>query len=141
MKYKTNILKLCIALSFFSFSNSITAQDNFNDEPLGDSEQILSVSGAVIDASSGNPIAGANIVVDDTDLGAAADEDGKFSIEGVQNVSNIVFTNKFGLNSGYSQFKYNFEAATRKGIIYPPVDPSIFELKYPNSDIIGRITR
>ena len=64
-----------------------------------------------------------------------------FSIEGVQNVSNIIFTNKFGLNSGYSQFKYNFEAATRKGIIYPPVDPSIFELKYPNADIIGRITR
>ena len=64
-----------------------------------------------------------------------------FGVEGVQNVSNIVFSNKFGLNSGYSQFKYNFEAATRKGIIYPPVDPAIFELKYPNTDIIGRITR
>ena len=64
-----------------------------------------------------------------------------FGIEGVQNVSNIIFSNKFGLNSGYSQFKYNFEAATRKGIIYPPVDPALFELKYPNTDIIGRITR
>jgi len=53
----------------------------------------------------------------------------------------IIFSNKFGLNRGYSQFKYNFEAATKKGIIYPPVDPSIFELKYPNTDLIGRITR
>ena len=49
--------------------------------------------------------------------------------------------NKYGVNDGYSQFKYNFEAATRNNIIYPPVDPSIFEIKYPNSDIIGRVTR
>ncbi len=64
-----------------------------------------------------------------------------YSVDGVQNVGKITFNNKFGVNSGYSQFKYNFEAATRNNIIYPPVDPSIFELKYPNSDIIGRITR
>ena len=64
-----------------------------------------------------------------------------FTVDGVQNVDKIVITNKYGINDGYSQFKYNFEAATRKNIIYPPVDPSIFELKYPNSDIIGRVTR
>jgi len=62
-----------------------------------------------------------------------------FNVEGVQNVSRIEFINKYGGN--YSQFKYNFEAARRKGIIYPPVDPSIFELKYPNTDIIGRVTK
>ena len=62
-----------------------------------------------------------------------------FGVEGVQNVNRIEFINKFGGN--YSQFKYNFEAAKRKGIIYPPVDPSIFELKYPNTDIIGRVNR
>lgn len=62
-----------------------------------------------------------------------------YTTNGVQNVSDIIVTNKYGVNSGYSQFKYNFEAATRKNIIYPPVDPSIFELKYPSSDIIGRI--
>jgi hypothetical protein len=62
-----------------------------------------------------------------------------FSVEGVQNVTKLEFINKFGGN--YSQFKYNFEAAKRKGIIYPPVDPSIFELKFPNNDIIGRVNR
>jgi len=64
-----------------------------------------------------------------------------YTVDGVQNVDKVVFTNKYGVNDGYSQFKYNFEAATRNNIIYPPVDPAIFELKYPNSDIIGRVTR
>ena len=62
-----------------------------------------------------------------------------FNVEGVQNVSRIEFINQVG--GTYSEFKYNFEAATRNGIIYPPVDPSIFELKYPNTDIVGRVTR
>ena len=62
-----------------------------------------------------------------------------YNVDGVQNVGQIKLTNKYGDN--YSQFKYNFEAATRNNIIYPPVDPSIFELKFPNSDIIGRVTR
>ena len=64
-----------------------------------------------------------------------------YNIDGVQNVDQIIINNKHGINDGYSQFKYNFEAATRNNIIYPPVDPAIFELKYPNSDIIGRVTR
>jgi len=64
-----------------------------------------------------------------------------YTVDGVQNVSKVIITNKYGVNDGYSRFKYNFEAATRNNIIYPPVDPAIFELKYPNSDIIGRVTR
>jgi hypothetical protein len=64
-----------------------------------------------------------------------------YNVNGVQNVDKIEIINKYGVNDGYSQFKYNFEAATRKNIIYPPVDPSIFEMKYPNSDIVGRVTR
>jgi len=31
------------------------------------------------------------------------------------------------------------EAATKNGIIYPSMDPSIFELKFPNTDIKGRV--
>ena len=27
---------------------------------------------------------------------------------------------------------------TKDGIVYPSLDPSIFELKYPNTDIEGR---
>jgi len=64
-----------------------------------------------------------------------------YNVDGVQNVDQIIITNKHGIDDGYSQFKYNFEAATRNNIIYPSVDPAIFELKYPNSDIIGRVTR
>ena len=63
-----------------------------------------------------------------------------YNINGIQTVNDLVFTNLFGENSGYSKFKYNFEAATQNNTIYPSLDPSIFELKYPNTDIIGRVT-
>ena len=48
--------------------------------------------------------------------------------------------NKNGSALGYSQYKYDFGTATRKGVIYPSLDPSIFELRLPNSDIKGRVT-
>jgi len=59
---------------------------------------------------------------------------------GVQTVEDVKITNKSGISTGYSQYKYDFESATRKGVIYPSLDPSIFELKYPNTDIKGRVT-
>ena len=31
------------------------------------------------------------------------------------------------------------EGATQNGTIFPSLDPSIFELKYPNTDIKGRV--
>ncbi len=61
-------------------------------------------------------------------------------IEGVQTVEDITFTNKSGTFLGYSQYKYGFNKATKNDIIYPSMDPSIFELKYPNTDIKGRVT-
>ena len=61
-------------------------------------------------------------------------------ILGVQTVEDVKITNKSGTSTGYSQYKYDFESATRKGVIYPSLDPSIFELKYPNTDIKGRVT-
>ena len=64
-----------------------------------------------------------------------------YTIDGVRTVNNLEFKNVFGEDKGYSKFKYNFEAATKNGNIYPSLDPSIFELKYPNTDIIGRVTR
>ena len=81
------ILISILSLQFlFNFSFS---QDDFSDESSDDAQQTLTISGAVIDASTGKAVAGANVVVDDTELGAAADEDGKFSIEGVQSGSGI----------------------------------------------------
>ena len=61
-------------------------------------------------------------------------------VTGVQTVEKVTLENKNGVSLGYSQYKYDFEGATRKGVIYPSLDPSIFELKYPNTDIKGRVT-
>lgn len=61
-------------------------------------------------------------------------------VTGVQSVEDVLFENRSGMTAGYTQYKYDFKQATRKGIIYPSLDPSIFELKYPNIDIEGRIT-
>ena len=60
-------------------------------------------------------------------------------IKGVQTVNDIKFTNKAGTTSGYSQYAYDIDGATQKQVIYPSLDPSIFEVKYPNTDIKGRV--
>ena len=51
----------------------------------------------------------------------------------------IVIENKHKVSGGYSGNVYDLDAATRDGIVYPSLDPSIFELKYPNIDIEGRV--
>ena len=60
-------------------------------------------------------------------------------IEGVQTVKDIKFTNKAGILSGYSQYGYDINGATQNQVIYPSLDPSIFEIRYPNQDIKGRV--
>tara|TARA_R110002124_G_scaffold61188_5_gene167790 strand:- start:11624 stop:13423 length:1800 start_codon:yes stop_codon:yes gene_type:complete len=57
---------------------------------------------------------------------------------GVQTVQNIKVGTKVGGN--YSTYDYDIEGATKDNIIYPSLDPMIFEIKYPNTDIQGRIT-
>ena len=61
-------------------------------------------------------------------------------VKGVQTVEKVELKNKNGLSLGYSQYKYDFKGATKNGVIYPSLDPSIFELKYLNQDINGRVT-
>ena len=61
-------------------------------------------------------------------------------IEGVQTVSRVTITNKAGTDSNYSQYAYDIEGATQNKIIYPSIDPSIFEIKFPNQDIKGKVT-
>jgi len=58
-------------------------------------------------------------------------------IKGVQSVIKIEIVNKQGGN--YSQYGYDIAGATRKGNIYPSLDPAIFEVRYPNEDIQGRV--
>lgn len=60
-------------------------------------------------------------------------------IEGIQNVANIDITNKFNEDEGYSGNRYNISRATRKGIIFPSQDPSIFTVRFPNKDIKVRV--
>ena len=60
-------------------------------------------------------------------------------VQGVQTVEDVKIVNKTGTALGYSQYAYDVNGATRKNIIYPSLDPSIFEVKYPNSDIRGKI--
>jgi hypothetical protein len=60
-------------------------------------------------------------------------------VQGVQNVKNIGVTNKSGIVDGYSQYAYDIVGANQNDVIYPSLDPSIFEIKYPNSDIQGRV--
>ena len=61
------------------------------------------------------------------------------AIPGVQTVSNIQIINKAGTTNGYSEYAYSIPGATQGGVIYPSLDPSIFEVKFPNDDIKGRI--
>jgi len=58
------------------------------------------------------------------------------NIEGVSSVTKLQIVNKCG--GQYSPNSYNIEAATKNKVVYPSLDPSIFELKFPNSDIKGR---
>ena len=51
----------------------------------------------------------------------------------------LIITNKYKTANGYSGNLYDIDAATKNGIIYPSLDPSIFELKYPGTDIEGRV--
>ena len=59
------------------------------------------------------------------------------NIEGVSSVPMLKITNKCG--GRYSTNSYTIEAATKDKIVYPSLDPSVFEIKYPDTDIKGRV--
>jgi hypothetical protein len=61
------------------------------------------------------------------------------NVRGVQTVNNITISNKAGTQSGYSQYAYDVSGALQNGTIFPSIDPMIFEVKYPNTDIVGRV--
>ena len=51
----------------------------------------------------------------------------------------IVIENKYKLEEGYSGNFYDISSGLIDGVLYPALDPSIFEIKYPNSDIKGKV--
>ena len=60
-------------------------------------------------------------------------------IPGVQTVKNIEITNLVGEYLGYSPYAYDIKGATSANVVYPSLDPSIFEVKYLNQDIQGKV--
>ena len=64
------------------------------------------------------------------------------NVEGVQSIVSLTVKNKTPLTTGgqnYSSVEYDIEAASKDDIIYPSLDPCIFEVKYPDSDIKGTV--
>jgi hypothetical protein len=61
-------------------------------------------------------------------------------VRGVQSVVKLEIINKQdSTGNTYSQYGYDIAGATRQGNIYPSVDPAVFEVRYPNTDIQGRV--
>lgn len=58
-------------------------------------------------------------------------------VDGVQSVVELKIINKTILDGDYSPIEYDIAQATKNNIIYPSVDPCIFEVRYPDSDIKG----
>ena len=57
-------------------------------------------------------------------------------VEGVASVQSVEIVNKCG--GIYARNSYDIKAATKNKIIYPSLDPSVFEVKFPDKDIKGK---
>ncbi len=62
-------------------------------------------------------------------------------IDGVQSIPTFEFVNLHSSNKGYSGNQYDINSAIKNNILYPSLDPSIFEIKYPNADIKGKVVK
>jgi hypothetical protein len=58
-------------------------------------------------------------------------------VEGIQSVPKCEIVNK--CLGEYSKNSYNISSATKGKMVYPSLDPSVFEVKFPNKDIRGRV--
>ena len=58
------------------------------------------------------------------------------NVDGVASVSYLDVYNKCG--GIYSPNSYDMKGAMKNKIIYPSLDPSVFELKFPTADIKGK---
>jgi hypothetical protein len=62
------------------------------------------------------------------------------TVEGVQSVNSVKVFNRYRFKDGgdYNDFIYDIEnTALHDGVIYPSLDPCVFEIRYPENDIIG----
>jgi hypothetical protein len=59
--------------------------------------------------------------------------------DGVQSVNRLEITNKYFFKDGrdYQPYRYDITEATVDNVVYPSLDPCIFEIRYPEDDIVG----
>ena len=55
------------------------------------------------------------------------------------NETTVVIENKHKISEGYSGNFYDVNSGLIDGVLYPALDPSIFEIKFPDSDIKGKV--
>lgn len=60
-------------------------------------------------------------------------------VEGVQSILSLDIYNLNANDGNYSVVEYDINSATRNKIIYPSVDPSVWEVKFPDRNIKGTI--
>ena len=60
-------------------------------------------------------------------------------IDGVQSVSSLKIKNLTLRDGDYSPYEYDIVKATLDKVVYPSIDPSIFEVRFPTKDIVGRV--
>ena len=62
-------------------------------------------------------------------------------LDGVQSVTDFKIVNKTNVHGNYSENSYDIQGAIRHNILYPSLDPCIFEVKFPSLDIKGKILK
>lgn len=61
-------------------------------------------------------------------------------VDGVQSVSSLKIKNLTLRDGDYSPYEYDISKATMDKVVYPSIDPSVFEVRFPTKDIIGRVS-
>ena len=91
------------------------------------------ISGKVLDAETGDPLAFVNIVIDDSQYGGATDIDGKFSIKAIQGAESLSLTyvgyeaKKYQLNgrtAGLKIYMQKIPVELREVVILPGINPA-----------------
>lgn len=60
-------------------------------------------------------------------------------VDGVQSVSSLKIKNLTNRDGDYSPYEYDINQATMNKIVYSSLDPSVFEVRFPSKDIVGKV--
>jgi len=59
-------------------------------------------------------------------------------VDGVQSVSSVKLKNLTARDGDYSPYEYDITQATANKVVYPSIDPCVFEVRFPTKDIVGK---